>query len=341
MATNQHDSNKDENKINSSRFSIGVLIIAFVALFTIVSPFIADWNITHIYNPRWPPHAKFHNAQTMCLGLLLGICSLYFLFRKAYSYDINKIHVNVAILFAILYWIAQSLALLFPGTALVDPEFVKAGNDNFQKLPVQILVDIVVFILLGVAYYLESSHITHLKLMNHKEKHFNKIKTVKTFFAIALSVSFFCSSIAVFAQAKTNKKVAISFYHVTLSSKNTNALSKWYKEKLGFKLLFNVEDRVLGSKVNFLTLDDFKLEILQIRGFKPVKRPSAPNHVQLQGFANISFSVSNLDDAIKQLKSEGVTIVAGPIKFTNGTMGIFINDPEGNTIEFVQLPITK
>lgn len=51
---------------------IGAWIITLVALVTIIGPFVADWNATHIYNPRRTPHAKFHNAQTMLLGLGLG-----------------------------------------------------------------------------------------------------------------------------------------------------------------------------------------------------------------------------------------------------------------------------
>ena len=27
----------------------------------------------HLFNPRWPPHAKFHNCQTMVMGIFLGL----------------------------------------------------------------------------------------------------------------------------------------------------------------------------------------------------------------------------------------------------------------------------
>jgi hypothetical protein len=45
---------------------LGKVLITVVALWSTGGSYIFDWNATHIYNPRWPPHAKCHNAQTMC-----------------------------------------------------------------------------------------------------------------------------------------------------------------------------------------------------------------------------------------------------------------------------------
>ena len=59
-------------------------MVAFVAiynfggiLFDAVIPFTARM---HLHNPAWPPHAKFHNGQTMLLGVLLGSLALAMLF---------------------------------------------------------------------------------------------------------------------------------------------------------------------------------------------------------------------------------------------------------------------
>ena len=65
----------------NAKLLTGRVILTVIAVGTIVSPYIADWNATHIYNPLWPPHAKFHNAQTMILSTLLGLTSLWLVWR--------------------------------------------------------------------------------------------------------------------------------------------------------------------------------------------------------------------------------------------------------------------
>ncbi|MFE0024716.1 DUF6640 family protein, partial [Amycolatopsis sp. NPDC059021] len=60
---------------------LGRVLISVTSLATAVGPYKADWNETHVHNPAWPPHAKFHNGQTMSLGLALGVGSLYQLWR--------------------------------------------------------------------------------------------------------------------------------------------------------------------------------------------------------------------------------------------------------------------
>ena len=139
----------------NTRWSIGKLLISLVAVFTSISPYLADWNETHIYNPMWLPHAKFHNAQTMVLGALLGLLSIYCLWLRREISDKQKL--NEAAVLAALYWLAQLPAALFPGTALTDPGI------NHVQMPVIfgielnqiIMVVVVIFPLLILGYYLE------------------------------------------------------------------------------------------------------------------------------------------------------------------------------------------
>lgn len=133
--------------------SAGKVLITIVAIWATAGSYIFDWNKTHIYNPRWPPHAKFHNAQTMLLGTMIGLLSLYVLwFQKGDK----KTMLRLAAILASFYWITQAGAILFPGTALVDPEFARAG-----QLPAQLIVDVVMLVMLGVGYLLEVKRLKH------------------------------------------------------------------------------------------------------------------------------------------------------------------------------------
>ncbi|WP_394821584.1 DUF6640 family protein [Pendulispora albinea] len=127
------------------------ILTGLVALVTMVGPYLADWNETHIYNPTWPPHAKFHNAQTMLMGAALGACTLYFLRGGSGA----RPRFTVAVLLAALYWITQALSILFPGTAFVDPD--RAGTGLVAGVPVQFVLDVVLLALLGVAMGLRAA----------------------------------------------------------------------------------------------------------------------------------------------------------------------------------------
>jgi hypothetical protein len=58
---------------NPGKFPVGKVLISLSAAGTLIGSYVADWNETHIHNPTWPPHAKFHNAQTMSMGAALSL----------------------------------------------------------------------------------------------------------------------------------------------------------------------------------------------------------------------------------------------------------------------------
>ncbi len=66
-------------------------IIRFVGVLG-VGGLLADYVIwgtarQHMKNPAWPPHAKFHNAQTILLGLGLGILTVILAYGPATSFS--------------------------------------------------------------------------------------------------------------------------------------------------------------------------------------------------------------------------------------------------------------
>ena len=134
-----------------SSVQVAKWIVAAIAVFNFggyaadaVIPFTAK---QHLYNPRWPPHAKFHNGQTMLMGVGLGVLSLYLLFGRR---PLTPFTFYLAVALAGMYFASMLLAPLFPGTAWQDPEFVKETPMPLGLHP-QKLVASVVCGLLGLA----------------------------------------------------------------------------------------------------------------------------------------------------------------------------------------------
>ncbi|KAL2869474.1 uncharacterized protein BJX67DRAFT_379028 [Aspergillus lucknowensis] len=125
----------------------GSILITLVALVTSVMCYIIEFNETHIYNPRWPPHAKFHGGQTMSMGLVLGLTALFYLYRHSPSAELKIHDLHTATWISSLYWITQLSAFLYPGSAAMDPEFGDGAP--------QIRVCAVVLTMLGVGLWVE------------------------------------------------------------------------------------------------------------------------------------------------------------------------------------------
>ena len=104
----------------TARRLVGRALISSVAVLWPVGAFAADWNETHVFNPTWSPHAKFHNGQTLILAVELAGLSLWQLWGPPSR---SRSSLRWGTLFAGLYFATQVPALLLPGAALIDPEF--------------------------------------------------------------------------------------------------------------------------------------------------------------------------------------------------------------------------
>ncbi len=136
-----------------SPWGVGRSMVALVAVVTVISPALVDYNDSHIFNPTWSAHAKFHVAHTILLGAVLGIIALGYLYPGRGS---GRDALRAAAWLASAYWIAQAGAILIPGTTFADPEFA-------DRLPVlagititQPMLDAVLLGIVAVGYALES-----------------------------------------------------------------------------------------------------------------------------------------------------------------------------------------
>lgn len=95
------------------------LLISAAAL-TTVGGFLFDWNRTHLFNPNWTPHAKFHDAFTILLGSMLGAGSLYLLQKKEGD---GALQLKWGTLLPSFFWAAQAASFAFPGARGLEAEF--------------------------------------------------------------------------------------------------------------------------------------------------------------------------------------------------------------------------
>ena len=133
-------------------------LVAIVAIFNfgglLVDGLLPATARTHLYNPYWPPHAKFHNCQTMLLGVSLGTIGLVLLFAvKPLTFPL----LCLAAVISGVYFVAMLfITPIFPGVDWVDPEFKddfpKPLGLNIQQLVTYILCALLV-IAVGLAYF--------------------------------------------------------------------------------------------------------------------------------------------------------------------------------------------
>jgi hypothetical protein len=105
--------------MTSPRLSIGKALLTLGALYTPVGAFVMDWSETHLFNPRWSGHAKFHDAQTMSLSAECAALSLWQLWRPGPD---DRARLHRTLLFASLFVASQVPAPLFPHTTWADQE---------------------------------------------------------------------------------------------------------------------------------------------------------------------------------------------------------------------------
>lgn len=134
----------------------GRTLLTSVAAFTVAGGFLMDWNKTHLFNPRWTPHAKFHDAMTILLGSLLGAGSLYLLQKKTGDAQQN---LAWGTLLASFFFTAQAASFTFPGAKGIEAEFPhkvpKVGRVWLNELPFSLTM----LAALGVGYALEKKRI--------------------------------------------------------------------------------------------------------------------------------------------------------------------------------------
>lgn len=122
--------------------------MSFVAVFTIFITTFMDVNSSHMTNPMWPPHARFHWAAQYFATLAACAATLFALWGR-YADKGSRLSVWVAGLSPLLFWGMFIPALLMPGTSTMPDGFVVP--DGFPEILTVIHPNFIISCLMSVA----------------------------------------------------------------------------------------------------------------------------------------------------------------------------------------------
>lgn len=129
---------------------ISRILFTLSAIGLTVSAHVADLSPSHLFNDRWPPHAKFHTGQTLSMSVLLSLLTIFFACRKTSD---RREAVLATAGFAATYWVTQATAISYPNTGFFDPEFVTPHSFRLG-LPAQAYFEIGFLSLITLASWL-------------------------------------------------------------------------------------------------------------------------------------------------------------------------------------------
>jgi hypothetical protein len=97
---------------------LGRSLLTLANLITATAPIAADWNDSHIFNERWPGHARFHGVTAVAMPATLSSAAIWSLWSGG-SDEAGAPFFAAAV--PVAYWAPFFFAALVPGTAVDDP----------------------------------------------------------------------------------------------------------------------------------------------------------------------------------------------------------------------------
>ncbi len=144
----------------------------------------------------------------------------------------------------------------------------------------------------------------------------------------------------------------VSINHTSFTVSDAAAIAEWYCEMLDFTIVSvdtrpqDYSEKVTGIpgadlRIVYILGGGYHIELVEYVGAPGVRIDTATNNV---GSAHIAYNVNDLKGMYDALAPRGVRFVSEPAPVTQGpnTGGfvVYIEDPDGNTLELIERPGT-
>jgi lactoylglutathione lyase len=131
-------------------------------------------------------------------------------------------------------------------------------------------------------------------------------------------------------------QVKSMFVHTSIRTSNMNRSIDFYTRLLGLTLINRREIPQNNAEIAFLQDPQTKGSKLELTFYRDQKKFSQPEY-ENRVFDHLAFEVKNMNQTIKAMKKENVTITDEPFTLTaTGSLIAFVEDPDGTLIELVE-----
>jgi hypothetical protein len=96
----------------------GRILLTAADVGTVVGPVNADWNPSHVFNERWPSHARFHGVVALATAAALSVFAAWRLWAPSADPAAGR---DTALAVPLAYWGSFLPAWAVRGTGLEDP----------------------------------------------------------------------------------------------------------------------------------------------------------------------------------------------------------------------------
>jgi catechol 2,3-dioxygenase-like lactoylglutathione lyase family enzyme len=172
-----------------------------------------------------------------------------------------------------------------------------------------------------------------LKQIMRKNKHWTQLGLL---LSLAIAVCIIAHQGKGRAQAPLSPSASsVRLNHITLSVADSDRMSEWYMNTLGFKTINRFTlTRPNGGKIQVVrvAIPGLEMNISQFAGSVSPDRSG-----ERQGWRHLALRVDNVDRTYQQLQARGISFLGEPFTYDPpGYRVAFFRDPEGNTLELYQ-----
>lgn len=108
---------------------------------------------------------------------------------------------------------------------------------------------------------------------------------------------------------------------------------RFYRDRLGLKLISREVDEAHGEAFAFLEMEGGNIELLTLLDRSIEAQPAS---MRPSNCPHLAVRTDDLDPVIALLDRQGIPVLRGPLEIPGRVRWLYVADPDGNIIEFVQ-----